>query len=212
MTLLRPLKLLQTSTVPLAFGTITDGTIKGVYSASTNQLKRLVTIYQAHFNPDAPTVLWHAGCLNLANETIGGPDTDPQRRYYFDGAIESYAGMYPRFSVTIAIVKGLMAMAINSGLISSEEAYETVRKLREGGKHHVLLAEPTDAAFVVDLNLAAEDREGGHIDSLASEFDEMQMFDEFTFSKAEEPNVDVKLPWGREETMDQEPGANAEQT
>lgn len=192
MTLVRPLKL-EKSTASLAVGSITEGSAMELYVASSNQLKRLTMIYQAHFSDDAPTVLWHTGCISTANVVIRGPADDPFRRFYFDRVMESYEILYARFPVIIVIVKGLMAMAISGKLVTRQEGYEFVQKLRDSGAHRVQITDRTDAAFVVDLDRSAADKEGGNLDRLAVKFDEMEMWDAFTTVNPGEEDIELEI-------------------
>lgn len=191
MSLLRPLMLHHDET-PLGVGSKINSSAAEIYAASVNQMGVLTTVYQLQFSLKSPTVLWHTACLYSANAAIRGPNLEPLRRHYFDTAIEGYASLYPRFPVTIGLVKGLMTMAMADKLISTKEAYELVKRLREKGEDRQLIAEPTAACFMVDLDLAMTDLNGAHIDNLAHDFDEMAMFDEFTHGRADE-DVDVAI-------------------
>lgn len=171
MTLMRPLVLRHDHT-PLVVDAMEKCSATGIYEASVDQLRDLTTVYQRHFSTVAPSVLWHTACLYTANAAIRTHDMD-HRRYYFDLAIESYASFYPRFSVTIAIIKGLMSMAISEGLITNKDAYDFVKELRGKGVDRKELAERTYTCFIIDLDLALEDLEEAHVDNLARNFDEM---------------------------------------
>jgi hypothetical protein len=159
---------------------------KEIYQSSVNQLRRIMQTYHGRFTTDHPSVLWHTACLYIANDAIRSQSSDQQRRYLLNCSLEGYYSFYPRYPVTLPIVKGLLAMAISSKLLTSQEGIEAIRQLKAKGNEHEELAEPTVACFMVDLDLALTDQKGAHIDILAERFDEMVLFDEFTHDHVDE--------------------------
>lgn len=166
---------------PLGFVSISERPAEIISTASVSQLKRLLVSYQVHFSTEAPTPFWHTACLHVANAAIRSPETDRSRRPYFYRCLDGYRSLYPRYPVTFTIVKGLLGMAMSTDVISTQEACEGMDQLKSKGTAKI--TEPTEACFMIDLELALTDQQGAHIDSLAQRFDDMVMFDEFTYGQ-----------------------------
>jgi hypothetical protein len=78
--------------------------------------------------------------------------------------------------------RGLMTMAVEAGLLASQEAVKLARRLVEkvaqfGGSQ---AREVTESGLVADLELALVDRRMALADVLSQRFDEIVMFDDFT--------------------------------
>jgi hypothetical protein len=177
---------LQFDNSPLDSNALDGHRFKEIYQSSVNQLRQIMRTYHERFANDHPSVLWHTACLFIANDAIRSQSSDQQRRYLLSCSLEGYYSFYPRYPVTLPIVKGLLTMAISSKLLTSQEGIEAIRRLRAKGNEHDQLPEPTVACFMVDLDLALTDQKGAHIDSLAQRFDEMVLFDEFTNDRIDE--------------------------
>jgi hypothetical protein len=75
-----------------------------------------------------------------------------------------------------SIAKGLLLMAVMGNLITREEACREIGEFQSGNDGEPSYAmEPTEACFVVDLDLGLSDAVGSHVDSLAQNFDDMFM-------------------------------------
>ncbi|KAH7310441.1 hypothetical protein B0I35DRAFT_73701 [Stachybotrys elegans] len=138
----------------------------------------------AHFHGASPTVFWHIAFLYVANSACRAQKEDLQRWQLFYMAIDGYALLSARFPMIIAIVKGLMMIAIVTNLITNEEAFKLVDRFR--GKEattYRFIANPTKTCLIVDLDLAITDNQAAHIDVLAQRFDEMALFDELIADK-----------------------------
>lgn len=163
--------------------------------ASISQLKRLMISYQSRSPAELSTVHWHTASLYVANAMIRGHGEYKGRRSYFSRCLESYKMLYPRYAVTIPIFKGLLSMAVSSGIITSQEAYDALGQLLTNKGHHNPVAEPTQSCFMIDLDLALTDMAAAHIDTLAQRFDDMVMFENFTHGRADEDGgVSLALP------------------
>lgn len=154
-----------------------------ITTASIHQLRRCITIYEHHFARRWPTVFWHTGCLFLANYAIRSNEPKEARSRDLRLALNGYRSLYPRYPVTLLIVKGLLTMAAAAQLTTTQDAYEYIRELRARGPNTASLDPPTEACFMVDLDTALVDQTSAHIDHLAQRFDDMVMFDEFTHGR-----------------------------
>lgn len=177
--LLRPL-VLENNSDSLGLEARSDKPAEAVSNASVKQMRRLITIYQSQFHDKIPTVFWHTGCLFLANYAVRSTASFERRVLDFHLAVSGYESLYPRYPVVIAIVKGMLAMAVTAELIGTQDAYKIIRRLRDEETGPRPVEEPTQVCFMVDLDLAVTDQEGAHVDSLAQRFDDLILFDEFT--------------------------------
>lgn len=142
-------------------------------------MNRILDIYHSRFRSPSASVYWHTCLLFAANTTIRDINALVIRQHHFQRAIRGYEDLYRRYPVMMPIVKGLMALAVETRLITGPEAVARVNKLANK-TDQPMGWEPTEACFVVDLDLAMKNRELAHVDSLAQRFDEIAMFDEFT--------------------------------
>jgi hypothetical protein len=178
--LLRPVVLTH-GDMHIGLSSLANDRCSEICGASMHQLRHLVAI---HDNLLGPTIFLHTSYLYVANYSTKNIATDSARLFYFDLAVQGYARFYPRYPLALGIIKSLMTMAINKGLISSQEAYDVVNQVRrKESTAHDPTEEPTVACLIVDLDLAMSDHHGAHIDSLVQQFDEMAMFDEFTHDR-----------------------------
>ncbi|CAI6087530.1 unnamed protein product [Clonostachys chloroleuca] len=174
-TLLRPLVLFDEDSA-FTLDTGSKRPAKDFLHASSNQLKRLVSLYQANFSHTSElSILWHTGCLFVANAVIRDV-TSPTSRLHFWRCLYGYKSLYPKSPLVKSIAKGLLLMAVMGNLITKEEACREIGEFQSGNDgEHSYAMEPTEACFVVDLDLGLSDAVGSHVDSLAQNFDDMFM-------------------------------------
>jgi hypothetical protein len=168
---------------------------ESISSASINQLKRLMVVYQSRSSAELTTVHWHTACLYVANAVIRQSGDANRRRSYLYRCLEGYKALYPRYAASVSISKGLLSMAVSNDLMTSQEAFAYLSQLLAKKEYQSPVAGPTESCFMVDLDLALTDQAAAHIDSLAQRFDDMVMFDNFTHGRADEDGgVSVALP------------------
>lgn len=181
MTLVYPLVLRQDSSA-LVEGESADRSAEAFYAASAAQMHRLVDIHHSRPRISTSSVFWHTSLLLSANSSIRNSNgAFLVRRRRFLRAMDGYADLFPQYPVMQVIFRGLMTMAVDVGLVGSQEAVRLARRLAEKGEGTSAVAgeEPTEACFIVDLELALEDRGMAHVDRLSQRFDEIVMFDDF---------------------------------
>lgn len=181
MTLTHPLALRGDST-PLLDGESRNRSAEAIYSASAAQIHRLVDIHRFESRIVSTSVFWHAALLFSANASIrsaGGPL--PTRQWRFLRVMDGYADLHSRYPVMEVIFRGLMTMAVETGLLGSQEAVKLARRLAEkGARLGSAGEEPTEICLVADLEVALVDRAMALVDVLSQRFDEIVMFDDFT--------------------------------
>ncbi|OAQ60930.1 hypothetical protein VFPPC_01969 [Pochonia chlamydosporia 170] len=152
----------------------------GPFMASVKQLKHLVRIFDCRYPSSSRSILWHVALLQVANVMVNMVG-DPDSLAYFLLCISCYRDLYPSYRVVYSIVKGLLSMARQRGVISGSTAASLFEQMQNTGKHHMAL-DSIRAAFVVDLDLALTNTSSSQVDALADDFDTMAMFDALTVS------------------------------
>lgn len=182
MTVAHPL-VLRRDTATLLDGESSNRTAEAIFAASAMQMHRLVDSHRFHSRISTTNVFWQTALLFSANASIrpfGG--SFPARQWRLLRAMDAYADLYPRYPVMQIIYRGLMTMAVEAGLLGSQEAVKLARRLVEKGakfgRDHG--SEVTESGFVADLELALVDRRMALADVLSRRFDEIVMFDDFT--------------------------------
>ncbi|KAI1212377.1 uncharacterized protein F4807DRAFT_415789 [Annulohypoxylon truncatum] len=164
--------------------TTTTATTQEIHKASVNQLKRLGLIHCIDFNIACSSTLWHIGLIYLANamlcETMrSGNLRDPERWFYFMLCMTFYENLYGSFQVVEVTVLGLLSMALRNGFLSAPEANTILKNMRRIGQRydsHFTVR----ASFMVDLELAMTNPKEAMVQTLANDFHELAIFQEFT--------------------------------
>ncbi|KAG9254474.1 uncharacterized protein F5Z01DRAFT_107648 [Emericellopsis atlantica] len=163
-------------------------TAQEISRASANQLRRLVTIYQSQFFRNTLSILWHTGCLYLANAAMPSLTGQPAQVSDLYLALAGYRSLYPQYPVALTIYKGLLAIAVARRLVTQQEALATmeiIQNRQSGATSPPPPPDPSTTCFIVDLDLALTDQANARIDRVAQKFDDMVMFDEFTVNRAD---------------------------
>ncbi|KAI1417601.1 hypothetical protein F5Y13DRAFT_151386 [Hypoxylon sp. FL1857] len=157
-----------------------DSSPDAVFSASVNQLKRLIVDYRTNYETSAYSILWHTGLLYLANAMLENGE-DPQTRLYFLLCVYGYERLKRPYRISRMIVQGLLAMMLRDTDMSSEEARKIMEDLGEGGWDRVTkeVDEKIRATFMVDLNLAVDNPEQASVENMADQFENMALFQDF---------------------------------
>ncbi|RMZ87801.1 hypothetical protein DV736_g4960, partial [Chaetothyriales sp. CBS 134916] len=103
---------------------------------------------------------------------------DPEWRPYFFLCLYHYKILGRCFDIVQWIIPGLLAIAVQHGAISSSEANSIKEQFREDQKMH--RPEGSGAGFVLDMDLAVRDWSAAQADTLAAEFEDLSLFNEFT--------------------------------
>ncbi|KAI0840471.1 hypothetical protein F5Y06DRAFT_241282 [Hypoxylon sp. FL0890] len=157
-----------------------DSTPDAVFSASVNQLKRLIVDYRTNYETSAYSILWHTGLLYLANAMLENGE-DPQTRLYFLLCVYGYERLKRPYRISRVIVQGLLSMMLRDTDMSGEEARKILGDLGEERWDWVKkeVDEKIRATFMVDLNLASKDPERAMVENMADEFENMALFQDF---------------------------------
>ena len=159
---------------------------EAIFSLSFSHLQTLTSDYHNSYAglPEALTTSWVHGPLYVA-PAILRYDRSEGWQGSFLSSIEAIAHLLQAHQMIEGIVRALLGMAIAVGLFSKAEAIEYLDGLHDmyAATSHSRLSE---LGFIVDQDLAMEDRGAATGSTLADRFDEM-LFQENLESSAFEP-------------------------
>ena len=115
-------------------------------------------------------------CSAMLSEAV---IADPEWHSWLMFCMQTYQDLYVCYPVHLDIVRGSMAMALKTGVISSSEAAGIVNTTKARGSHHKT-SEEVIGLFTLDFHLALTDPEDARAHTLALKFDELAIFDEVT--------------------------------
>ncbi|ROT35470.1 hypothetical protein SODALDRAFT_353155 [Sodiomyces alkalinus F11] len=166
-----------------------DSSPDATFAASVNQLKRLILVYRLRYASSAYSILWHTGLTYLANAVLHDTE-DSEWYFYFLVCVYGYQTLRRSYRLAEAVGRGLLSMALRDGNISAGEARRILQDLKNGG----LSEAPDDmrATFMIDLELASTNPDEAKVEALATQFDDLALFQDFT-NNAGEPFCYVYL-------------------
>ncbi|KJZ69189.1 hypothetical protein HIM_11422 [Hirsutella minnesotensis 3608] len=149
-----------------------------IYTASLNQLKHMIRVFDCKYSSSSYGVLWHVALLHVANAMVADVN-EPERLPYFMLCISCYQDLLRSYRVVHAVIKGLLSMAWGKGVISSSMAQSILQEVQRNGKGHTAL-DNIKSTFVADLDLALIDASAAQVETLAESFDAMSMLEDMT--------------------------------
>jgi hypothetical protein len=148
------------------------------YTASVEQLKRLVVIYRSRYTASHYTIIWHTSLLYTANAMLHS--NDENRLTYFLICLYSYEGLSQSFRITEAIVRALLSMALQNGVITAVLARRVLRDLHKSAPRGHDCEEMIRAPFIADLDQAISAPESATVESYAANYEENAMVRDYT--------------------------------
>ncbi|POR36619.1 N-terminal fungal transcription regulatory domain-containing protein [Tolypocladium paradoxum] len=148
-----------------------------VCEASVAQLKRLIMNYRLNYQSSTYSILWHTALVYVANATLHNTKEEGWF-FYFLLCVYGYARLCRSWRVTEAISKGLLSMTLRNGDISSLTARRILRDLQSNSFERV--PGRIRATFMVDLDLALSDPGSATAETLAEDFEDNALLQDFT--------------------------------
>ncbi|KAG7137654.1 hypothetical protein HYQ45_005060 [Verticillium longisporum] len=149
---------------------------EAAFQASVNQLKRLIVVYRSEYQSSAYTILWHTALIYVANAVL--KDTgDPEWRFYFLHCVYGYESLRKSYRLAEAIGRALLAMTLRNGDITGLEARTILQQLKQRGLDHP--SGDIRATFMGDLELAMTNPGEAKVETLAGQFEDVALFQEF---------------------------------
>ncbi|KAH6707255.1 hypothetical protein VD0002_g8150 [Verticillium dahliae] len=149
---------------------------EAAFKASVNQLKRLIVVYRSQYQSSAYTILWHTALIYVANAVL--KDTgDPEWHFYFLHCVYGYESLRKSYRLAEAIGRALLAMTLRNGDITGLEARTILQQLKQRGLDHP--SGDIRATFMGDLELALTNPGEAKVETLAGQFEDVALFQEF---------------------------------
>lgn len=149
------------------------------YGASVEQLKRLIITYRSKYPASHYSIIWQTSLLYTANAMLHSEEND--RLTYFLICLYSYADMRQSFRVTEAIVRALLSMGMQNGVITEPVAQLVLRDLRSIAPEEGDASDETiRAPFIVDLDQAVSAPDSATVEAQSASFEENMMLWDYT--------------------------------
>ncbi|KAG7404422.1 hypothetical protein Forpe1208_v015968 [Fusarium oxysporum f. sp. rapae] len=136
-------------------------------------------------------MLWHTALIYITNATLDNSE-DPTWPFYLVFSIQCYKSLRQSYRFAEAIGRSLISLAMQKRDLSASEARRMTQKFEEGR-----LSKPPDdirATFMADLRLAMTDPQEASVETLASGFEDIALFQEFTkFTNKEDSSEDKPM-------------------
>jgi hypothetical protein len=156
-----------------------DATPSVIYSASINQLKRLVYVHHIR-NPRLSTVCWfNTATLRVSTEVIKSAAYDSKWYVYFWLCCRFWKDAYRCYRSFRLIAQANLAAALQSGVLRGDSAKATLEEISNVGKHHMASYEAVIKGLI-DFDLATRTLQEAQMDTIARRFDELLLFEELT--------------------------------
>lgn len=168
--------------------------VDAAFRASVSQLKWLVITFRSRYACSAYTMLWHTALIYVANATLQSGDEkkkkDPAWHFYLLFCIHCYETLRQSYRFAEATGRGLLAMTLQSGDMSANEAREMMEQLQEKGVGKS--DNNIRATFMVDLILGMANPEQATVESLADQFEDVALFQEFINENIQEEGYEME--------------------
>ncbi|TWU71435.1 hypothetical protein ED733_002481 [Metarhizium rileyi] len=154
-----------------------DATPAAIYSASLNQLKRLIDVHHIR-KPYLPNKCWfNTAIMRVSSELIKNAATDPDWYFYFRLCLSFWKDTYVSYRPFRLIAQANLAAALQSGALRSNVAVAMMEEISATGRHHVASDEAVIRGLL-DFDRATKNLEEAQIVTVARRFDELILFDE----------------------------------
>lgn len=174
------------------------GSIKAIVRASTNQLKRLLLDFRLQKHRKPPNSFIMIGLLHVSNAMLSDAvtfrkevveagynrlaiqDYDPEWHFYFILCITICWDLIPSYPIFESVARGLLAMALRDGTMSTGEANRMVAAKNARQHRNTAVRRSAFGVFSLDLGLAAISPEDAQVKVMAERFEEITVLNEFT--------------------------------
>ncbi|KAK1986078.1 hypothetical protein LZ30DRAFT_323503 [Colletotrichum cereale] len=169
---------------------------EAVCLASATQLGQIAITYLQKCSSASHSFLWSTALLYFANAALRElthVTENSEKLADLRTCILGYQRLHRPFRLSQGIVRSLLSMALREGLLASSEARAIIKESNENAKHH-RGSDEVQAPFIVDLDLATMNPTAAHVDSLAADFEELAILNEFTVmtSGREAPEISIE--------------------
>ena len=152
---------------------------EAIFAASIAQLKRLILLYFKTSLWSEPCVMVSVALVYIANAVLKDR-SNPEWRFYYLLCMRGYQSIIPLEPILEDMVKGLLAVAVEEGAMSSAETYAISKIVFSRADRALALAQRQQEFIVVDLDRALFDRSAAGSDTLAQRFERISLHEEQT--------------------------------
>lgn len=147
---------------------------EAIFNLSLSHLRALTRDYYSAFAglPESHTISWVHGPLYVAPAILHYDRSDGWQLAFLS-FIEACSDLLQAHRMMEGLVRALLGMAVHAGVFSTPDAAEYLDDLHSVCAAKASCASMPETGFVVDQDLAMEDRAGAVGDVLAQRFDEM---------------------------------------
>ncbi|KAH7191734.1 uncharacterized protein B0J16DRAFT_393706 [Fusarium flagelliforme] len=153
-----------------------DSSSKAAFDASLRQLQRILFDYTSNYDPRFYHFIITGAVLHVMHVTLHNRDTLGWRLNIALG-MGWIKEIYVRFAVIGKVAQAYMAIGLETGMISNEEARAFMETLQLRGRHHNLA--DVAVSCIVDFGVAMSSQNDGRAQDLAGKFEELALFNDF---------------------------------
>jgi len=164
-------------------------TPEAVYTASVEQLKRLLLLYRLRYRHAGLSVLWQTAIIYVANAMIreagvaaqdpdASPPSEQEWGFYLDLCLVGLQDLCVSFRAFGFITQGIMSMALRNAAIPTEKAARVLRQLGEIEKQHNAnqgMTVKAETRCIVDFDLALTDPKAAQGQNLVEQLAELML-------------------------------------
>jgi hypothetical protein len=153
---------------------------RAIYSASVNQLKRLLLAYRTFFQTATISILLQTVLIYVGNAALLAADEmeQPECQFYLRVCLAGLKDLYGSYRQAWGMMKGLLSMSLKRGAMEPDEAGRIMREMMVLGQHHKDPGE-TKSSSMMDLELATTDPSAAQVNRVAEQFDALMLTAKF---------------------------------
>ncbi|KAK0384054.1 hypothetical protein NLU13_8143 [Sarocladium strictum] len=157
-------------------------TPRAIYTASVNQLKRLLLAFRLSFKPASISLLPQTVYIYVANAVLSAVEEseEPEWQFYLRVCLAGLEDIYGSYRLAWGTMRALLSMALKRDAVGPDEAARIMREMTVLGQHHSNPEEAKSSA-IIDLELATSEPAAAQVYRLAEQFEELLLM-----SKAKE--------------------------
>lgn len=154
-----------------------DSTTRPVFEASLRQLQRLLSQDQVRVHHRRYPMWLNNATMHVSSALLQNSN-NKEWRFYFMLRIRYWQDAAITYPMVSQVAQAALSIALDLGRISGGEAHELMDGIRRNA-HHYELAEMVTIS-IMNFEKVAAGEDGVRITELASRFEELTIFDEWT--------------------------------
>ncbi|KAI5465268.1 hypothetical protein BGZ63DRAFT_450210 [Mariannaea sp. PMI_226] len=158
-----------------SFSTL-QATPRAIYTASINQLKRLLVFFRLSFKMASLSILSQTVLIYVFNAVVREAHRSDQLEWHFylQVCLAALEDLYGCYRESWSVTRGLLCIAMERGAITRRKAEQIASEMMVLGDHYSTCAE-VDTRSMIDLDLAVINPAAARVSSLASKYEEQML-------------------------------------